>query len=293
MIEEKDRKFLQLRPWQLYHILVKLLGGEKLANIQRLDAPHEYYQFLPGVKTPGGRTENFVFSGWVGAYVWFGLWGTASEAANWRKLVVQYLKRMRTVGHMGGEQCCPDPHHGMHLGAVGVARLAALYFGHKDVLEWTSKYYSDHLVIGELCCDDTYEVRAPGLRNKFNPPRQELWTWFVRAMNDIKQRRPKDDPYYTGALAVRTLDEGWGIDIDRDESMDNCMLKYPMEVQRSRNGYLAKIYTGGVPVKQGVYWVKVDSGGEPEFGFDIEAAVPELEGVEHTIRIKSPQLRSR
>jgi len=281
--EETSRKFLQQRPWELCHILIRLLKGEKATDIARLEPPDPYYQFPPGVKTPGGRTENFVFSGWVGAYVWFGLWGTVSDAALWRARVVEYLQRQRGVGHMGGEQCCPDPHHGMHLGAVGVARLAAHYFGHADVLKWTGIYYSDHLVIGEACADEKGEVRAPGLRNKFRPPNQELWSWLVRDARGVKQREPKDDPYFNGALAVRALRMGWltgngpnsrdDLGLDLVEARANCVLRYPMIVERTDRGYLARMDTGGKPVMQGTYWVCAD-GGEATYGYDINEPAP-------------------
>lgn len=276
--DEQKRHFLQERLWLLCKLLIRLLNGEKPPGIAPFPAPDPYYQFPPDVKTPGGRTENFVLQGWVGAYVWFGLWGSPEQAQLWHRRVVDYFERMRAVGHMGGEQLCPDPHHGQHMNAVGVARLAAHYFGHVDVLELTGQWYADHLVIGEACADETGEVRAPCLRAKGRPPRQLLWSWFVREMRGDRHRPDlalKDDPFFVGAIAVRALrNRRDNLAPDLDEARAHCRLKYPLTVQQTRAGYLACMETPpGEKLHQPVHWVMVD-GDDVRYGYEASEEPP-------------------
>lgn len=275
--DKNTAHWLQQRLADLLVVLRAMLTGGERPRVAPFPPPNAYFQFRPGVPTPGGRTENYMFMGWVGAWIWYALWGTPEEAAYWRALLIQYLRRQRLEGHMRGEQCCPDPHHGMHLAAALLARVAALALKDAEMRDVTGSWTSDHYAIGASVIDEHGIPRSPGARNKFRPPTQQLWGYF---MNAVRHRPQQDhaggDRYWTAAHACDVLQAAGDVHLGIDVGAAPRLMT-AMRVTHTPEGFVAKLDGSPGRMIQVVSWVRVIFGQPAEYGWG-NAPAPDPEG---------------
>jgi hypothetical protein len=273
---------------------LSILSDILLGNSQpvRLDPPAEFFLFRPGVRTPGGRTANYVSMGWVGAYLFYSLDSPESaEAKYWRRQAEELYRQQLVQGHMTVgrkcEQTAPSPHGGMHIAAALAARIGAIHFKHERVKRLAGLWIKNNVDIGKACSTADGTILCTGMRAKAEEIVFDVWSKVNAVVTGNPFALPKAKQLATNywlalrlALELKKAGDDFGGALD-DNSLPESLpfTAFPMSVTRNEGGFLVVMEDRkDFPRQEPVDWVLASADGSHTLGRKWQTPPPELEG---------------